>query len=94
VFVAPKIVCSLTKTRLPVFYGAITPIVLMTAFYLVAYGYIAHQYMIRETYLSIVAVGALAAPLYLLLAYRFFFDASEIALLKQMLPGRRAAPAV
>jgi hypothetical protein len=33
-------------------------------------------------------------PLYLLLAYRFFFDASEIALLKQMLPGRRAAPAV
>ena len=94
VFVAPKIVCTLTKTRLPAFYGAIAPIVLMTAVYLAAYGYIAHQYMIRETYLSIIAVGALAVPLYLLLAYRFFFDASEIALLKQMLPGRRAAPAV
>jgi O-antigen/teichoic acid export membrane protein len=94
VFVAPKIVCRLTKTRLPAFYGAIAPIVLMTAGYLGVYGYVAHEYMIRESYLNIVAVGSLAVPLYLLLAYRFFFDPSEIALLKQMLPGRRAAPAV
>jgi O-antigen/teichoic acid export membrane protein len=94
VFVAPRIVCRLTKTRLSLFYGAIAPIVLMTVTYLGAYGFIAHEYLIHDSYLSILVVGALAVPLYLALAYRFFFDRSEIALLKQMLPRRRAAPAV
>src|SRR6185369_12046220 len=93
VFVAPKIVCKLTKTPLPRFYGAIAPIVMMTAVYLAAYAWIAHQYLIHDSYLSIIIVGAVAMPLYLLMGYRFFFDASEIVLLKQMLPGRRAPAA-
>ena len=91
--VAPQIVCRLTKTPLPRFYGAISPIILMTAVYLVGYGLFARHYLLRDSYLHIVLAAGLAVPLDLLRAYRFFFDASELSLLRKMIPGQRAAAA-
>ena len=87
--VAPQVVCALTKTPLPAFYRAISPIILITIAYLAVYGYIAHTFLIRDSYLSVAITGALAVPLYALLAYRFFFHRTEIDLLRKLLPVKK-----
>jgi O-antigen/teichoic acid export membrane protein len=91
--VAPRFVCRLTNLPPSRFYGVIAPIVVITGVYLGGYAWIAHQYLMHDSYFSVILVAALAAPLYLLIAWRFFFDASELELIKKMLPGRRAAAA-
>jgi O-antigen/teichoic acid export membrane protein len=91
--VAPRFVCRLTHLPLSKFYGVIAPILLTTGAYLGGYAWIAHQYLMHDSYFSVILVAALAAPLYLLIAWRFFFDASELDLIKKMLPGHRAAAA-
>jgi O-antigen/teichoic acid export membrane protein len=93
VVVSPRIVCRLTKTPLPKFYGVIAPIVAITTAYLGAYAWFAHQYLMHDSYFSILLVAVLAAPVYLLIAWNFFFDASELELIKKMLPGRRTPAA-
>jgi O-antigen/teichoic acid export membrane protein len=87
--VAPKVVCTLTKTPLAVFYRAISPIILITVGYLAIYGYIAHTYLMTDSYLSVALTGALAVPLYAVMAYRFFFHRSEIDLLRKLLPWNK-----
>jgi O-antigen/teichoic acid export membrane protein len=88
--VAPRIVCTLTKTPLATYYGVIAPIVLTTAAYLGAYAYVVRNYFLHDSYVSVVLVAAIAVPLYALIALKFFFDDSELALIRKMLPGRRA----
>ena len=87
--IVPAVICRRIQMAPSLFYRAIAPIVLVTLIYIAVYGAFAQTYLLTSSYLSIVAVGAAAVPIYAGLVYLLFFNRGELEMLLKLLPWKK-----